>query len=270
MENLKRLPEVGRPMSENLSGWQDMIAGILPHLVELRRRLLFAFAALALGMVVGFLVAEPMLAILAQPVGGIENLQAIELTESVGVYVRVAMLVGGVIAMPVIVYELVAFIAPGLLPHEKRMLYIALPFIFLSFLVGAAFAYFVMLPVAIPWLANFGGVPGNFRVSSYVGFITRVVFWVGVAFEIPLVIALLARIGIVTPQQLIKAWRYAVVAIAVAAALITPTPDPVNMAIVMAPLLALYGLSIVLASAMYRRRIAPQDAETSPTLPPGP
>ena len=91
-------------MSENLSGWQDMLAGILPHLIELRRRLLIAFAALAVGMVVGFMVAEPVLAILARPVGGLENLQAIELTESVGVYVRVAMLVGAIIAMPIIVY----------------------------------------------------------------------------------------------------------------------------------------------------------------------
>ena len=193
--------------------------------------------------------------------GGLQNLQAIELTESVGVYVRVAVMVGGILAMPIIVYELVAFVVPGLLPHEKRMLFIALPFIFLSFIVGAAFAYFVMLPVAIPFLANFGGIPGNFRISSYVGFITRVVFWIGVAFETPLVIALLARIGVVTPQQLIKAWRFAVVGIAIAAALITPTPDPVNMAIVMVPLLGLYGLSIILARFMYRRRQAASEAE---------
>lgn len=239
---------------------QGLIAGLAPHLYELRRRLFIILAAITVGVIVGFVFAEPILNVLAQPVGGLQNLQAIELTESVGVYVRVALLVGGILAMPIIVYETVAFVTPGLLPHEKRMLYISLPFIFLAFIVGAAFAYFVMLPVAIPFLANFGGIPGNFRISSYVGFITRVVFWIGVAFETPLVIALLARIGVVTPQQLIKAWRFAVVGIAIAAALITPTPDPVNMAIVMVPLLALYGLSIILAKFMYRRRQTASEA----------
>lgn len=233
---------------------QDLVANLTPHLAELRRRLVVAVIAVAIGAVVGFAFTEPILHVLARPVGGLENLQAIELTESVGVYMRVALVVGGILAMPVIVYEVVAFVTPGLLPHEKRTLYIALPFIVLSFVAGAAFAYFVMLPVAIPFLANFGGIEGNFRISSYVGFVTRVVFWVGVAFETPLVIALLARIGVVTPQQLIHAWRYAVVGIAVAAALITPTPDPVNMAIVMVPLLGLYGLSIILAKFMYRQR----------------
>lgn len=244
---------------------QAIMASLAPHLVELRRRLFIALAAITVGMVIGFVFAEPILNVLAVPVGGVQNLQAIELTESIGVYVRVAVMVGGILAMPIIVYELVAFVVPGLLPHEKRVLYIALPFIFLAFIVGAAFAYFVMLPVAIPFLANFGGIPGNFRVSSYVGFITRVVFWIGVAFETPLVIALLARIGVVTPQQLIKAWRFAVVGIAIAAALITPTPDPVNMAIVMLPLLALYGLSIVLAKFMYRKRQAASKDEPEPS-----
>ena len=247
---------------------QALMASLGPHLVELRRRLFIVLAAITVGVVIGFAFAEPILSVLAEPVGGLENLQAIELTESIGVYVRVAVLVGGVLAMPIIVYELVAFVVPGLLPHEKRALYISLPFIFLAFIAGAAFAYFVMLPVAIPFLASFGGIPGNFRVSSYVGFITRVVFWIGVAFETPLVIALLARIGIITPQQLIKAWRIAVVGIAIAAALITPTPDPVNMGIVMVPLLALYGLSIILAKFMYRKRqeASQGEPETSSTL----
>lgn len=243
---------------------QGLIASLSPHLFELRRRLFIILGAVTIGMLIGFIFAEPILNVLAQPVGGLQNLQAIELTESVGVYVRVALMIGGIMAMPIIVYELVAFVAPGLLPHEKRVLFIALPFIFLSFVVGAAFAYFIMLPVAIPFLANFGGIPGNFRISSYVGFITRVVFWIGVAFETPLVIALLARIGVVTPQQLIKAWRFAVVGIAVAAALITPTPDPVNMAIVMIPLLGLYGLSIILAKFMYRRRQSASEGKSEP------
>lgn len=226
----------------------------LPHLNELRRRLTVAVLALVVGVALAFLFAPRILAFLAVPIGGLEELQAIELTEPIGVYMRVSLLAGAILAMPVIVYQVLAFITPGLLPHEKRGLLLALPFIFLFFLAGAAFAYYVMLPVAVPFLASFGGIQGNFRISSYISFINRMILWVGVAFEMPLIIAVLARLGIITPQALRKGWRVAVVGIAILASVITPTVDPVNMAIVMLPLLALYLLSIVLATWMYRQR----------------
>lgn len=234
--------------------WPEQLQGLVPHLQELRRRLLVCAAALLVGTMLAFVVAGQVIAILAQPVGGLEGLQAIELTENLGVYMRTSLALGGVLAMPVFVYEVVAFVVPGLMPNERRLLFIALPFVVLSFLAGAAFAYFVMLPVAIPFLLNFGGISTTPRPKDYVGFITRVVFWIGVAFETPLVIAVLARIGVVTPTQLRKGWRIAVVVIAVLAAIITPTIDPVNMAIVMGPLLGLYLLSILLAKWVYRER----------------
>jgi sec-independent protein translocase protein TatC len=241
---------------ESLTELSHQFQALLPHLDELRRRLFIAAGAVFVGTILAFAVAGPIIEILAQPVGGRQGLEAIELTENLGVYVRVSLTAGAILAMPVIVYELIAFIVPGLLPHERRLLYLALPLIVLSFLAGAAFAYFVMLPVAIPFLLDFGGISTTPRPKDYVGFVTRVVFWIGVAFETPLVIALLARLGIVTPQQLRSSWRIAVVVIAIAAAVITPTIDPVNMAIVMGPLLGLYGLSIVLANITYRRREA--------------
>ena len=232
------------------------LQGILPHLNELRRRLVVAALALVVGAAVAFAFAPAVLRFLAVPIGGLDKLQAIELTEPISVYMRVSLMAGAILAMPVIVYEVMAFVAPGLLPHEKRAVFTALPFIFLSFLGGCAFAYAVMLPAAVPFLAHFGGIEGNFRISSYVSFTTRLIFWVGVAFELPLVIAALARLGIVTPHALRRGWRVAVVGIAVGAAIITPTVDPVNMGIVMLPLLALYVLSILLASWMYRKRTA--------------
>jgi sec-independent protein translocase protein TatC len=232
------------------------VQGLLPHLEELRRRLTIVIIALAISAAVAFLLAPRLLEFLAVPIGGLSELQAIELTEPIGVYVRVSLLAGAILAMPIIVYEVMAFVVPGLMPNEKQGLFVALPFIFLSFLAGAAFAYYVMLPVAVPFLATFGGIQGNFRVSSYISFTTRIILWVGVAFEMPLIIAVLARLGIVTPQALRKGWRIAVVAIAILASVITPTIDPVNMLIVMLPLLALYVLSIVLATWMYRKRAA--------------
>ena len=232
----------------------ELLQAMLPHLNELRRRLFVVLIALVVAAGLAFVLAPRLLRVLAAPIGGLDQLQAIELTEPIGVYMRVALLGGAILAMPMIVYQTLAFVAPGLSPGEKRVVYIALPFIVLSFLAGAAFAYFVMLPTAVPFLASFGGIEGNFRISSYISFTTRLIFWVGVAFEMPLIIALLARIGIVTPQALRRGWRLAVVGIAVLAALITPTVDPVNMGIVMLPLLALYLLSIVLASWMYHKR----------------
>ncbi|MFZ2360675.1 MAG: twin-arginine translocase subunit TatC [Anaerolineae bacterium] len=245
-------------MSNEQQPWElpATIQALLPHLDELRRRLMVAVIALAVGTALAFLVAPQVLAFLTVPIGGLEQLQAIELTEPIGVYMRVSLLAGAMLAMPIIVYEVMAFIVPGLMPHEKRGLFVALPFIFLFFLAGAAFAYYVMLPVAVPFLANFGGIQGNFRVSSYISFTNRIILWVGIAFEMPLIIAALARLGIITPQTLRSGWRIAVVAIAILASIITPTIDPVNMAIVMLPLLALYVLSIVLATWMYRKRAA--------------
>lgn len=237
----------------------EALQAVLPHLHELRRRLMVAVIALMVGTALAFLLAPQILAFLTVPIGGLDELQAIELTEPIGVYMRVSLLAGAILAMPIIVYEVMAFIVPGLLPHEKRGMLVALPFIFLFFLAGAAFAYYVMLPVAVPFLANFGGIRGDFRISSYISFTNRMILWVGVAFEMPLIIAALARLGIITPQALRKSWRIAVAAIAVLAAVITPTVDPVNMAIVMLPLLLLYLLSIVLATWMYRRRSPDSD-----------
>jgi sec-independent protein translocase protein TatC len=238
------------------SAWRTQFEVLRPHLDELRRRLLVAVIALFVATAIAFAFTGQVIEFIAQPVGGRQGLQAIEMTENLGVYMRTALTLGAVISMPVIVYEIVAFIVPGLTKSEQRLLFLALPFIVLMFLAGAAFAYFVMLPVAIPFLISFGDIPTTPRPKDYISFVTRVVFWIGVAFETPLIIALLARLGIVTPDQLRRGWRLAIVIIAVVAAMITPTIDPVNMLIVMGPLLALYVLSIFLARWTYRQRSA--------------
>ena len=110
-----------------------------------------------------------------------------------------------------------------------------------------AFAYYVMLPVALPFLLNFMGIPTLPRPASYIRFVTSLLFWVGVAFEFPLVIYLLAAVGWVRAEHLLRHWRVAVVVIAVLAAVITPTVDPVNMLLVMAPMIVLYLLGVGLA-----------------------
>ena len=149
--------------------------------------------------------------------------------------------------MPVILYELLLFIMPGLKRNEKRWVYMAIIFGTLLFLAGAAFAYYVMLPSSVTLLIEFLEVETKPRLSSYINFITNLIFWMGVGFQTPLLVFALAKLNVVSARSLAKGWRYGVVAIAVLAAMITPTVDPVNMALLMAPLLLLYVLSVIFA-----------------------
>lgn len=227
---------------------------LLDHLDALRGHLMRSLIALAIGTTIGFTFAQRILDWMAEPVGGIEALQAIEVTESVGAFMKVSLLTGFVLAFPYILLELFAFINPGLKRRERVLLLTSIPAATLLFIGGVTFAYFVMLPVALPFLLNFLGIQTVPRPSNYINFTTNLLFWIGVAFTFPLVIFALASVGMVRARQLTQAWRLAVVGIAVMAAAITPTVDPVNMALLMLPMIALYGLSIVLAAIAERAR----------------
>jgi len=227
---------------------------LLYHLEALRGHLMRSLIALAIGTTVGFTFAQRILDWMAEPIGGIEALQAIEVTESVGAFMKVSLLTGFVLAFPYILLELFAFVNPGLKRRERILLLSSIPAATALFLCGVAFAYFVMLPVALPFLLNFLGIQTVPRPSNYISFTTNLLFWIGVSFTFPLVVFALASVGMVRAAQLIKAWRFAIVGIAVMAAAITPTVDPVNMALLMLPMIGLYGLSIVLAAIAERTR----------------
>lgn len=234
--------------------FDDSRMGLLEHLAELRTRMIWIVAALTIGTAISFIFVTPILQFITAPVG--TKLQALGPTDTIGIFFRVGFASGAVLAMPVMVYQIVAFIAPGLYPHEKRSLLILMPGIMLLFFTGAAFAYFIMMPVAVGFLQNFLGTVINqeWTIDRYIGFVTRIVFWIGVFFETPLVIAFLARIGLISGPQLLGYWRQAIVLISVVAAMITPTVDPVNMAIVMLPLILLFFMGVGLAYILYRPR----------------
>jgi len=217
------------------------------HVEELRRRLLVALIALAFTTAGSFLFADQIINLLARPVGSIDSLQSIEVTENVAVFMRVSLLSGVTIAMPVILYELLAFIMPGLKTKEKKWIILAVFFGTVLFLSGAAFAYWVMLPTSLTFLLQFLGVETKPRLSSYINFITNLIFWLGIGFQFPILIFSLAKLHVVSVRSLAKGWRYAIVVIAILSAMITPTVDPVNMALLMAPLFLLYLLSILFA-----------------------
>jgi sec-independent protein translocase protein TatC len=220
---------------------------ILEHLAELRTRLLKAAVALAIASLVTSIFAGDIIEFLIRPYGS--KLQTLGPTENVITYFRVALLSGAALAMPVIVYQILAFVVPGLTKVERRWLFISVPFTTLLFAAGILFAWYILVPAAIDFLANFQTdiFLNEWTAREYISFVVSIAFWIGVSFQTPLVTFILAKVGLVTPGFLAKNWRFAVVIVAVVAAIITPTVDPFNMALLMLPLLGLYVLSILLA-----------------------
>jgi sec-independent protein translocase protein TatC len=171
---------------------------------------------------------------------------------------RVALLGGFAIASPYIAFELWLFTAPGLKPHARLLGLFSIPLVIVFFIGGMVFAYLILLPPALKFLLHFMGIQVIPRPSSYIGFVTGILFWIGITFEFPLVIYVLTLIGIIQPKFLLKYWRIAIVVIAILAAAITPTTDPVNMSLVMGPMILLYFVSIGLGylALLGRRRKA--------------
>jgi sec-independent protein translocase protein TatC len=242
------------PIADTFAGAVQSPNLILEHLDALRRHLLRAILFLVLTTTLSFAFAQRLLEFLTQPLGGLSNLQSIEVTENIGVFMRVSLLSGFALAFPYIAFELFAFVQSGLHRRSRLMVALAIPSATLLFLTGMAFAYYIMMPAAIPFLVNFLNIPVRVRPASYISFVTGLLFWIGVAFQMPLVVYFLARLGVVNARQLGQQWRIAVVAIAVLAAAVTPTVDPVNMGLVMAPMVVLYFLSIGLAAIAERQR----------------
>jgi sec-independent protein translocase protein TatC len=228
---------------------------LVDHLEALRHHLLRALVFMVITTGLSFAFARQILEFLTSPVGGLAALRSIEVTESIGAFMRVSLLSGLVLALPYILFEAFLFVNPALRPPERKLVIVLIPVGTLLFVSGMAFAYFVMLPAALPFLINFMGIQAELRPSSYIQFVTSILFWIGVAFEFPLIVYILASIGLVRGDTLWRGWRVAIVAIAVLSAAITPTIDPINMGLVMAPMTLLYFLSIGLAFIAQRNRL---------------
>jgi len=247
------------PLGESLAATIENPRALLPHINALRKHLLRAALAIVITTAISFLFVRNILSYLATPLaGGIHELIAIDVTENIGTVMRVVLLSGFTIALPYIIFEIWLFVAPALKVSSRIRGLFAIPAAIVLFLGGMAFAFFVMLPTALPFLFNFMGLSTQPRPSSYFNFVTLIMFWIGVTFEFPLVIYLLANLGIVQAKTLASQWRFAIVIIAVLAAAITPTVDPVNMGLVMAPMIVLYFISIGLAYMAQRNRVTKQ------------
>jgi len=242
---------LGETVQKAIANPGDVIA----HLAALRGHLTRATLALIIISFVMFQFSGSLLNWLAKPIGGLEGLQAIDVTEPIGVVMRVTMLSAFAITLPYIAFELLLFVAPGMSRRVRITGFLAIPLVFLLFLAGMLFTYYYLLPPAVAFLINFADIPTAVRPSSYIGFATGLMFWVGVAFEFPLLSYVLASMGVLPAKWLGQNWRIAVVALAVLAAAITPTVDPINMILVWLPLVFLYFLSVATASLAQRQRI---------------
>lgn len=247
------------PIAESISATIENPSALLPHINALRKHLLRAVVVIVFTTAISFLFVHSILSYLATPiVGGIDELIAIDVTENVGTVMRVTLLSGFTIAFPYVIFEIWLFIAPALRVRSRIKGLIAIPAALFLFVGGMAFAFYVMLPTALPFLFNFMGLTTQPRPSSYYNFVTLIMFWIGITFEFPLVIYLLANLGLIKAKTLLLQWRLAIVVIAVLAAAITPTVDPVNMGLVMAPMIILYFISIGMAAIAERGRVPKQ------------
>ncbi|HEY0581170.1 MAG TPA: twin-arginine translocase subunit TatC, partial [Chloroflexota bacterium] len=162
---------------------------------------------------------------------------------------QVAMLLGAALSMPIIIWQVLSFVTPALYENEKKYLLIAVPGVTLSFVIGVVFCYLLMLPFAIAFLGNFQTeiFDQRWAAERYLDFVTTFMFWVGLTFELPIVMYFLSKMGIVSPQRMASFRKYAFVMAFVIGAIITPTPDPINQTIVSLPIYFLFEIGVILA-----------------------
>jgi sec-independent protein translocase protein TatC len=235
------------------------------HLTELRTRIVWSLIPSAVGLGIALYFTSSVMRFLTRDLK--TDLVFTTPTEAFWTYMKVAMIMGLFIAMPVILWNVWAFVAPGLHKHERKY---AAPFVIvgsLLFIAGGAFALFVIVPFAIAFLVTFGqdqGLKAMITVSSYIDFILKFTLAFGVVFEMPVVITLLSMLGIVTPQFLSKNRKYAILINFIIAAVLTPTPDVVNQSLMAGPLIILYEIGIICARMVGRRKARTAIAAEAP------
>jgi sec-independent protein translocase protein TatC len=264
----RKQPKINPPPAPAAPDGEAAMMGFFDHLEELRQHLYRAVLGLAAGMIFALFFANNMIDYIAASakVSGIE-LQAISPTETVAVYFRVVLMMGAILVSPWITYQLLSFITPGLTRREKGALWQAIPLTTLLFIGGVLITWFLLMPAYIGWLAGFNAqtIKPIWTAENYFAFVTQALFWHGVAFESPVIFFVLAKIGLITANQMLKYWRHAMVGAAAFAGFVAPTYDPLTMIIVTFLLFGLYmasvGLVIIGVPGSYtRKKVQPQKA----------
>jgi len=234
----------------------------LDHLDELRKRLVASVLSLLAGFLIAFAFISPIFDFIMRPLQeilpGDGRLVYTEPTEAFFLYIKIAALAGLILAIPVILYQLWRFVAPGLYAREKKF---AIPFVFFAssfFILGALFSHFLLFPWAWAFFAGFTSDYMQFfpRIQPAFSLYVKLLLACGAVFQMPTLVFFLARVGAVTAGFLIRNTKYAILLIFIFAAVLTPTGDPVTLTMMAAPMIALYGLSIIIAWVCQRRNTA--------------
>lgn len=233
----------------------DRRMAFLAHLAELRKRIIISASVLAVTFGICLYFAIPLLKIMMVPAG---HMQFVYLTplEPFMVKVKVAFFAGFALALPVILYEILAFAAPGMKAKEKKIIFPTIVSMIVLFVGGVVFGYKFIMPISTEWLLAQAGqiMKAAVSASAYVTYAGWFLLGFGISFETPLFILLMVRLGILSPAKLRASWRYAVIIILVLSAIITPDWSPVTMAVMALPMLAFYILSCVLAAFVAPKR----------------
>jgi sec-independent protein translocase protein TatC len=227
---------------------------LVEHLAELRTRIIISILTLAVGVVVGFYYSSPLVEFITRLPGDLVYLYP---GEAFMVHLQVALIVGVMLSSPVVLYQVIRFVVPGLLAKERRILSVGLPLSLLLFVVGIVFAYQVILPLAYKFFLGFSSdsLEPMISIGNYVAFVFRLVLPFGLVFQLPLFVLILTSIGVLSPAFLVRSRKYMILVIVIVAAVLTP-PDVISQTLMALPMLILYEVSIVLARLVVRNKQA--------------
>jgi sec-independent protein translocase protein TatC len=251
-----RLPAVPRlPDPDEPDVFEEMT--LLEHMEELRDRIVKSVIAIGVAFIAGVFLAEPLLRRIQAEANAETGLDVVSPTDPITLFFKIALYIAIGIALPIILWQVIGFLVPGLTKKEKRLLYLSLPFVALLFVGGAAYGFFFAAPRALSFLSGFmsdiyeWSPEGNQIVTFYL----TLMIGLGLAFQLPVIMFVLAKLGVASPQKMRAFRKYAILILLIVSAVITPSTDPFNMAIVAVPLLVLYEAGIVISMLFAKRPV---------------
>lgn len=250
LPSVPRLPDPNEP-----DQFEEMT--LLEHMEELRDRIIKSVIAIGIAFVAGIFLANPLLRRLQLEANATTGFDVVSPTDPITLYFKVALYIAIAIALPVLLWQVIGFLSPGLTKKEKRLLYLSLPFVVILFLLGVAYAFWFAAPRALQFLSAF--MPDIYEWTpegnAVITFFLTLMLGLGLAFQLPVVMFILAKLGVASPQKMREFRKYAILILLILSAVITPSTDPFNMAVVAVPLLLLYEAGILIARVFARRPV---------------
>ncbi len=248
---LPKLPDASAP-----DVFEEMT--LLEHMEELRDRIVKSVIAIGIAFIAGIFLAGPLLKRIQYESSASGGFDVVSPTDPITIYFKIALYIAIGIALPVLLWQLVGFLLPGLTGKEKRFLYLSMPFVVALFLGGAAYAFFFAAPRALQFLASFMSdiYEWSPEGQEVISFYLTLMVGLGLAFQLPVVMFILAKLGVATPAKMASFRKYAVIVLLILSAVITPSTDPINMGVVFIPLYLLYEGGIVVARVFAKTPLA--------------